>query len=77
MVQKHVGLFETAVEDREMEIQLMKEHIFIKYEENIPVFDEKVSRLREFPASTPPLDDRTDTKSVDDAPLPPYCHQDW
>lgn len=72
----HVGLFETAVEDREMEIQLMKEHIFIKYEEDILVFDEKVSRLREFPTSTPPLDDRTDTKSVDDAPLPPYCYQD-
>lgn len=44
----HVGLFETAVEDREMEIQLMKEHIFIKYEENIPVFDEKVSSSENF-----------------------------
>ena len=45
---KHVGLFETAVEDREMEIQLMKEHIFIKYEEHIPVYDEKVSSSENF-----------------------------
>jgi len=45
---KHVGLFETAVEDREMEIQLMKEHIFIKYEEDILVFDEKVSSSENF-----------------------------
>jgi len=44
----HVGLFETAVEDREMEIQLMKEHIFIKYEEDILVFDEKVSSSENF-----------------------------
>ena len=44
----HVGLFETAVEDREMEIQLMKEHIFIKYEEHIPVYDEKVSNSENF-----------------------------
>jgi cellulose synthase/poly-beta-1,6-N-acetylglucosamine synthase-like glycosyltransferase len=44
----HVGLFETAVEDREMEIQLMKEHIFIKYEEHIPVYDEKVSSSENF-----------------------------
>ena len=44
----HVGLFETAVEDREMEIQLMKEHIFVKYEEDILVFDEKVSNNDNF-----------------------------
>ena len=44
----HVGLFETAVEDREMEIQLMREHIFIKYEEHIPVYDEKVSNSENF-----------------------------
>lgn len=44
----HVGLFETVVEDREMEIQLMKEHIFIKYEEDILVFDEKVSSSENF-----------------------------
>ena len=44
----HVGLFETAVEDREMEIQLMKEHIFIKYEEHIPVYDEKVCNSENF-----------------------------
>lgn len=45
---EHVGMFETAVEDREMEIQLMKEHIFIKYEEHIPVYDEKVSSSENF-----------------------------
>ena len=44
----HVGLFETAVEDREMEIQLMKEHVFVKYEEDILVFDEKVSNNDNF-----------------------------
>jgi cellulose synthase/poly-beta-1,6-N-acetylglucosamine synthase-like glycosyltransferase len=44
----HVGLFETAVEDREMEILLMKENIFIKYEEHIPVYDEKVSNPENF-----------------------------
>lgn len=44
----HVGLFETAVEDREMEIQLTKEHIFVKYEEDILVFDEKVSNNDNF-----------------------------
>jgi len=44
----HVGSFETAVEDREMEIELMKEHIFIKYEEDILVFDEKVSSSENF-----------------------------
>ena len=45
---EHVGMFETAVEDREMEIQLMKEHIFIKYEKHILVYDEKVSSSENF-----------------------------
>jgi len=45
---KHVGLLETAVEDRELEILLMKQHIFIKYEEHIPVYDEKVSNQENF-----------------------------
>lgn len=45
---EHVGLLETAVEDRELEIMLMKQHIFIKYEEHIPVFDEKVSSSENF-----------------------------
>ena len=45
---EHVGLLETAVEDRELEILLMKQHIFIKYEEHIPVFDEKVSSSENF-----------------------------
>ena len=31
-----------------MEIQLMREHIFIKYEEHIPVYDEKVSNSENF-----------------------------
>lgn len=45
---EHVGLLNTAVEDRELEILLMKQHIFIKYEENIPVYDEKVSSPENF-----------------------------
>lgn len=45
---EHVGLLETAVEDRELEILLMKQHIFIKYEEHIPVYDEKVSNQENF-----------------------------
>lgn len=44
----HVCMLETAVEDREIEIQLMKERIFVKYEENIFVFDEKVSNHDNF-----------------------------
>ena len=44
----HVGILETAVEDRELEILLMKQHIFIKYEEHIPVYDEKVSSQENF-----------------------------
>lgn len=45
---KHVGMLETAVEDRELEALLMKQGIFIKYEENISVFDEKVSSSENF-----------------------------
>lgn len=45
---EHVGLLETAVEDRELEMMLMKQHIFIKYEEHIPVYDEKVSSSENF-----------------------------
>lgn len=45
---EHVGLLETAVEDRELEIMLMKQHIFIKYEEHIPVYDEKVCNPENF-----------------------------
>lgn len=45
---KHVGMLETAVEDRELEALLMKQNIFIKYEEHIPVFDEKVCSPKNF-----------------------------
>ena len=45
---EHVKMLETAVEDRELEILLMKQHIFIKYEEHIPVYDEKVSNPENF-----------------------------
>lgn len=45
---EHVGMLETAVEDRELEMMLMKQHIFIKYEEHIPVYDEKVSNPENF-----------------------------
>ena len=45
---KHVGMLKTAVEDRELEALLMKQGIFIKYEENIPVFDEKVNSSENF-----------------------------
>lgn len=45
---KHVYLLNTAVEDRELEAILMKQHVFIKYEENIHVFDEKVSDQNTF-----------------------------
>ena len=39
----HVGLLNSAVEDRELESLLLQEKIYIKFEENIHVFDEKVS----------------------------------
>ena len=41
-------MLETAVEDRELEMMLMKQRIFIKYEEHIPVYDEKVSNPENF-----------------------------
>lgn len=44
----HVGLLNSAVEDREMEAMLMKENVFIKFENDIPVFDEKVSNSDNF-----------------------------
>ena len=46
--QKHVGLLNSAVEDRELETMLMKENIFIKFEDDIPVYDEKVSSSSNF-----------------------------
>ncbi|MBR4920160.1 MAG: glycosyltransferase family 2 protein [Prevotella sp.] len=45
---QHVNKLESAVEDREMEAALMKENIYIKFEENIHVFDEKVSNHENF-----------------------------
>lgn len=39
----HVERLHSAVEDRELESELLKERIYIKYEENIHVYDEKVS----------------------------------
>ena len=36
---QHVNKLESAVEDREMEAELMKENIYIKFEENIHVFE--------------------------------------
>lgn len=39
----HVGHLSTAGEDKELEALLMKEKVFIRYEEDIRVMDEKVS----------------------------------
>lgn len=44
----HANLLNSAVEDREMEAMLMKENVFIKFEDDIPVFDEKVSNSDNF-----------------------------
>ena len=44
----HVHRLSTAGEDRELEQMLLQEHIFIRYEEHIPVFDEKVSNEENF-----------------------------
>ena len=44
----NVNRLETAVEDRELETLLMKQGIFIKYEHNIHVLDEKVSSQDNF-----------------------------
>ena len=45
---EHVGLLDSAVEDRELEAMLMKEKVFVKFENDIPVFDEKVSNSDNF-----------------------------
>ncbi len=44
----HVDLLNSAVEDRELESHLLQEKIYIKFEENIHVFDEKVSNRDNF-----------------------------
>ena len=44
----HVGLLDSAVEDRELEALLMKQGIFIRYAEDILVMDEKVSNSDNF-----------------------------
>lgn len=46
--QAHVPLLNSAVEDRELEAMLMKERVYIKFEEHIHVFDEKVSNQDNF-----------------------------
>ena len=45
---QHVDLLNSAVEDRELESLLLQEKIFIKFEEDIHVFDEKVSNHENF-----------------------------
>ena len=45
---QHVDFLNSAVEDRELESLLLQEKIFIKFEENIHVFDEKVSNHENF-----------------------------
>ncbi len=45
---QHVELLNSAVEDRELESFLLQEKVFIKFEENIHVFDEKVSNRDNF-----------------------------
>lgn len=45
---RHVELLNSAVEDRELESFLLQEKVFIKFEENIHVFDEKVSNHDNF-----------------------------
>lgn len=44
----NVNKLQTAVEDRELEALLMKQCIFIKYEEDIHVYDEKVNNQDNF-----------------------------
>ena len=44
----HVDLLNSAVEDRELESHLLQEKVYIKFEENIHVFDEKVSNRDNF-----------------------------
>ena len=45
---RNVNLLNSAVEDRELESLLLQEKVFIKFEENIHVFDEKVSNHENF-----------------------------
>ena len=45
---ENVSKLSTAVEDRELEALLMRQGIFIKYEEDIDVLDEKVSNKDNF-----------------------------
>ena len=45
---QHVDFLNSAVEDRELESLLLQEKIFIKFEENIHVFDEKVNNHENF-----------------------------
>ena len=45
---QHVDLLNSAVEDRELESLLLQEKVFIKFEENIHVFDEKVNNHENF-----------------------------
>ena len=45
---QHVDFLNSAVEDRELESLLLQEKVFIKFEENIHVFDEKVSNHENF-----------------------------
>ena len=44
----HVDLLNSAVEDRELESHLLQEKVYIKFEESIHVFDEKVSNRDNF-----------------------------
>ena len=44
----HVDLLNSAVEDRELESHLLQEKVYIKFEENFHVFDEKVSNRDNF-----------------------------
>lgn len=44
----NVGKLQTAGEDRELERLLITDHIYIKYEPGIPVYDEKVSDKEAF-----------------------------
>jgi len=45
---QHVEQLNSAVEDRELEAMIMKENIFIRFENDVPVFDEKVSNSDNF-----------------------------
>ena len=45
---QHVELLNSAVEDRELESLLLQERIYIKFEKDIHVFDEKVSNRDNF-----------------------------